>query len=296
MSFVEAEIRGQPQCWLEAARLAQDAAVRAQLPADGARVAILGCGTSLYMAQACAWLRERSGAGETDAFPASEFTLGRHYDHVVALTRSGTTTEVLRALETLEATRTTVITTGSELPAARLADGTVALPFADERSVVQTRFATTALALWRAWLGEDVAALVGTTDAAMRLPVPHGILDAERITFVGTGWGVGIAREAALKCREAAQLWTEAYPAMELRHGPISVLDERSVCWIFGDPPAGLVDDVRATGASVVTSAADPMVDLIRAQFAAVAIAARRGLDPDRPRNLTRAVLLADPS
>ena len=83
---------------------------------------------------------------------------------------------------------------------------------------------------------------------------------------------------------------------MELRHGPISVLDSGSVAWIFGEPPAGLIDDVSATGAVVVGSNEDPLVDLVRAQRTVVAIAHQRGLDPDRPRNLTRAVLLPDSS
>lgn len=294
MTFVAQEIASHPACWREAARLIEQDEIRAQLPAPGARVAILGCGTSLYMAQACAWLRERSGAGETDAFPASEFPPGRRYDHVVALTRSGTTTEVLRALESLESTPSTVITTGFDLPAARLATGTIALPFADERSVVQTRFATTTLALWRRWLAEPVEPLAAAAEQALEEPLPDGILDVARISFVGSGWSVGIASEAALKCREAAQLWSEAYPAMELRHGPISVLDAQGAAWFFGTPPQGLVADVRATGALVVDSERDPMVDLIRAQRSAVAIAQARGLDPDQPRNLTRAVHLPD--
>ena len=294
MTFVAEEIASQPACWREAAALASGDQVRARLPAAGARVAILGCGTSLYMAQACARLREQAGVGETDAWAASEFPQTRGYDHVVALTRSGTTTEVLRALEGLRSTPSTVITTGSDLPAARLATSVVALPFADERSVVQTRFATSALALWRAWLGEDVGALAASAERVVDGPLPEGILDVTRISFVGTGWGVGIASEAALKCREAAQLWTEAYAAMELRHGPISVLDGQSAAWIFGEPPAGLVDDVRATGATVVSSGKDPMVELITAQRVAVAIAQRRGLDPDHPRSLTRAVQLPD--
>ena len=294
MTFVADEIASQPACWREAAALVERDAVRAAFPIDGARVAILGCGTSLYMGQACAWLRECSGAGETDAFPASEFLPRRRYDHVVALTRSGTTTEVLRALDGLQPTRTTVITTGHELPAAELAEDTVVLGFADERSVVQTRFATTALALWRAWLGEPIEPLAASAERVLASALPDAVLELQRISFVGSGWSVAVASEAALKCREAAQMWTEAYPAMELRHGPISVLDAQSAAWIFGSPPAGLVDDIRATGARVIGSDDDPMVDLIRAQRCAVAIAQSRGLDPDRPRNLTRAVLLAD--
>jgi fructoselysine-6-P-deglycase FrlB-like protein len=293
MRFVEQEIASQPACWREVARLADAADVRDTLPPAGARVAVVGCGTSLFMAQSFAALREGSGTGETDAFPASEFPLGRHYDHVVALTRSGTTTEVLRVLERLPAgARSTAITTGEQLPAAALATDAVALPFADERSIVQTRFATTALALWRAWLGEDVAALADAAARAAGAELPDGLAEARQFTFVGRGWAAGIAHEAALKAREAAQLWTESYPAMELRHGPISVLAPGSVAWVFGTPPPALLEDLRATGARVVCSGDDPMVDLVRAQRVAVAAAEHCGLDPDAPRNLTRSIVL----
>lgn len=293
MEFVTQEIASQPACWRKVARLVQGADVRAKLPPAGARVAVVGCGTSLFMAQSFAELREQSGAGETDAFAASEFPLGRRYEHVVALTRSGTTTEVLRVLERLPTgARSTVITTGEQLPAAGLATDTVALPFADERSVVQTRFATTALALWRAWLGEDVTALADAAARAAGVELPHGLAEAGQFTFVGQGWAAGIAHEAALKGRESAQLWTESYPALEVRHGPISVLAPGSVAWVFGTPPGGLLHDLRATGAWVISSDEDPMVDLIRAQRVAVAAAEHRGLDPDAPRNLTRSVVL----
>jgi fructoselysine-6-P-deglycase FrlB-like protein len=293
MRFVEHEIASQPECWREAARLAHEAEVRRKLPTPGARVAVVGCGTSLFMAQSFAALREGAGAGETDAFPASEFPLGRRYEHVVALTRSGTTTEVLRVLERLPAgVSSTAITTSEQLPAAALATHTVALPFADERSVVQTRFATTALALWRAWLGEHVNALADAAARAAGTELPDGLAEARQFTFVGQGWAAGIAHEAALKGREAAQLWTESYPAMELRHGPISVLAADSVAWVFGTPPIGLLDDLRTTGARVISSDEDPMVDLVRAQRVAVAAAEHRGLDPDAPRNLTRSIVL----
>ena len=55
-------------------------------------------------------------------------------------------------------------------------------------------------------------------------PVDDGIA---QITFLGRGWTVGLAREAALKCREAAAFWAEAYPAMDYRHGPISIAAPR---------------------------------------------------------------------
>ena len=50
-----------------------------------------------------------------------------------------------------------------------------------------------------------------------------GFLEVEQVSFLGRGWTVGLANEAALKLRESVQFWAEAYPAMEYRHGPISI-------------------------------------------------------------------------
>jgi len=93
--------------------------------------------------------------------------------------------------------------------------------------------------------------------------------------------------------REAAGAWTESYPAMEYRHGPMSITDDRSLVWFFGPPPTGLAESVARTGALVSADPFDPMADLIRAQRLAVEISTAAGLDPDQPRNLTRSVILA---
>ena len=63
------------------------------------------------------------------------------------------------------------------------------------------------------------------------------VADAEQVTFLGRGWTIGLAEEAALKLRESAQLWTEAYPAMEYRHGPISIAAPGRVVWALGEVP-----------------------------------------------------------
>lgn len=292
MAYISDEIASQPALWSRAESLARSSAVAAALPAPGERVAVVGCGTSLYMAQCFAALREAAG-GETDAFAASQFPLHRDYDRVVALTRSGTTTEVLRLLADLPAgRRSTVVTAVAGEAATRLADRSLVLDFADERSVVQTRFATTALALWRCAVGAGLGTAVDDARAVLAAAVDPALLDRRQFTFLGTGWAVGLAHEAALKLREAAQLWTESYPAMEYRHGPVSVADEHSAVWILGPAPDGLREDVAATGAMVVHSPADPMAQLVAAQRLAVALAARKGLDPDRPRHLTRSVVL----
>ncbi|WP_333776314.1 SIS domain-containing protein [Streptomyces sp. IBSBF 3136] len=292
MSHVEDELNSQPECWTRAAHEAGRCADA--LPDTGERVAVVGCGTSYFMAQAVAALREATGQGETDAFAASEFPRGRSYDRIVALTRSGTTTEVLDLLGKVRGrARTTAVTADPATPVATAADDLVVLDFADERSVVQTRFATTALTLLRAHLGLHTDAAVTDARTALADPLPEGLVDCAQFTFLGRGWTVGLAHEAGLKMREASLSWTEAYPAMEYRHGPISVTTEGTATWMFGEAPAGLAEQVRATGGRWVAGTLDPLAELVRVQRLAVAVAARRGLDPDRPRHLTRSVILA---
>jgi fructoselysine-6-P-deglycase FrlB-like protein len=287
-TFVEAEIASQPTVWQQAAELA--GTVADVLPSPGERVAVVGCGTSWFMAMSYAALREQAGHGVTDAFAGSEYPRARTYDRVVALSRSGTTSEVVDLLEAL-ADRTTVVTAVPDSPAADAATHTVAMPFADERSVVQTRFATGALTLLRAHLGADVDTVVADGAHALDVPVDH-LLDAEQCTFLGRGWCLGLAHEAALKTREAAQLWAESYPAMDYRHGPIAIAQPGRLVWCLGPAPSGLPQEVEATGATFVHHDLDPQAALVVAQRTAVALANRRGLDADRPRYLTRSVIL----
>jgi len=289
---IDAEVASQPACWLRAAGLVPD--VTGLLPAPGERVAVTGCGTSWFIAQSYAALREASGQGETDAFAASEMPVRRRYDRAVVLSRSGTTTEILQLLDRLAgAVPTVVITADPRAPVAGAAGGVIALDFADERSVVQTRFATTELALLRAHLGYDITAVATAAQAALAEPLPAALTGARQFTFLGTGWTYGLANEAALKLREAAGMWTEAYPAMEYRHGPISVTGPGSVVWLLGPAPDGLAGEVAATGGLAWESSRDPMAELVLVQRLAAAVARARGLDPDRPRNLNRSVILA---
>ena len=119
------------------------------------------------------------------------------------------------------------------------------------------------------------------------------LVDAEQYAFLGRGWTVGLAHEAALKMREAAQSWTESYPAMEYRHGPIAIAAPGRVTWMLGEAPDGTraptsrrpaPDSSRATGIRWPSSCAS------RASPSRGRVAA--GLDPDEPRNLTRSVIL----
>src|SRR3954464_15633947 len=133
-ALTAAEIASQPELWPRAARLAVEAADVP--PARGERSCVVGCGASLFVAQSWAALRERAGHGRTDAFAASEMPDGRRYDVLVAISRSGSTSEVVHALGRGVAQRSVAITADPDAAVARAADDAVDLDFADEQSVV----------------------------------------------------------------------------------------------------------------------------------------------------------------
>lgn len=291
MSYhIEAEIRSQPACWRTAIEVAKN--FIDVLPPMGSRVAVTGCGTSFFMAQAYAAFRESAGHGETDAFPASEMPL-RSYEHVVLISRSGSTTEVLNAFDRLprKTPKTVITASGSSLLAGRVTNPIV-LDFADEKSIVQTRFATSALVMMLHNTGGDVESTIDAAEKALILDVSESLLEAKHFTFLGSGWTIGIAQEAALKLGETSLTRADAYPAMEFRHGPISLSEPGVVVWTLGDTPVGLVQEVRHTGALVEVGTLPPLAELVRVHKLAVARALQQGHNPDSPRNLSRSVIL----
>jgi CRISPR-associated protein Cas5a/b/c len=291
MSTIEQEIASQPRLWRDAAALARSR--RAELPQNGARLVVVGCGTSHHMARAYAAAREAAGAGETDAFAASEVPAARSYDAALAISRSGTTSEVIGALAALPASTTTHAVLGTPgTPIEAAVDHQVVLDFADEASVVQTRFATTALVFLLAGLGLEVESAAGDAEAALAAELPVDPEAVDTFVFLGRGWTIGLASEAALKLKEAALASAEAYPALEYRHGPIARAAPGTVVWPLGEVELDLVRDVEATGATVVGGERHPLAELVLVQRTAVALARARSLDPDNPRNLTRSVVL----
>lgn len=292
MNITSLEIESQPDTWTRALELRDDA-VRI-LTRPGERVLVIGCGTSAFVAESFAALREAAGFGETDAAYASEPRAWRPYDAVIGITRSGTTTEVIDALgQVPEGVRKVVITGVADSPCAQLADEVLLLDFADERSVVQTRFPTTFLFLARAAFGEDVGALPAAAARALEAGAPDVPEGFDHVVYLGRGWTYGLAQEAALKIREAAQAWAESYPLLDFRHGPLAVAHPGSLVWLLGVVDDDLARDIAATGATVVQSHDDPLVQLALAQQLAVRTAVARGLDPDHPRHLTRSIVLS---
>ena len=288
-SLVADEVADQPSAWRRASALAGTAP-----PFEpGARTALVGCGSSWHAASAIAALREQAGAGETDAYPASEARLDRDYARVIAISRSGRTTELLSALELVPPDVERVAIVGDPAsPVAGACARVIDFAFADDRSVVQTRFVTSVIAFGRAALGtapdEAIADAQGAIDGSLAVEPA----DVQQFVFLGQGWCVAIAHAAALVARETAQARTEAHPAMEYRHGPIATAGRGTLAWFIGAAPDGLAEEIEATGATVLRSQLDPLAELVRVQRVALSLAARHGLDPDRPPNLSRAVVL----
>ncbi len=112
------------------------------------------------------------------------------------------------------------------------------------------------------------------------------------VVFLGTGWSLGLAHEAALKCREAAQMRTEAYAVGEFAHGPIALAGPGTLVWSLGPVPAALAAALAPTGATVREATRDPMAELVAVHRLAEATARARGLDPDRPAHLRRSVVV----
>lgn len=289
--FADREIASQPEIWRQTAKFAPS--VAHLLPKKGEKVAVVGCGSSWFMSQCYATLRETNGQGESHSFAASEFIYTRAYDRLVAITRSGTTTETMQLLDKVRGKiPTIVITAVAGSPVTEVANESIVMEFADEESVVQTRWATAALGLLRTQFGLDLAAIA--VDAEKALAEDLGELPRmDEITYLGRGWTVGLASEAALKTREAAQFWAEAYPAMDYRHGPLSISQSGRAVWAFGDMEENLVRDIKATGALYESSTLDPMAHLIKAQRVAIELARVRGMNPDFPRNLARSIVLS---
>ena len=176
-------------------------------------------------------------------------------------------------------------------PVGAFAEHVVDLGYADEESVVQTRFPTASLVQWRAALGADLTAALTDLDQALAAPVVD-VAAYRHFVYLGRGWTVGLAQEAALKMRECAQAWAESFPALDYRHGPVAAAGARTLVVSLGGVDADLLADVQATGATVLDPPYDPLARLVACQRLAVALAHHRGLDPDEPRHLTRSVVL----
>lgn len=244
----------------------------------------------------------------------------------VAVSQSGTTPEIVTTLQRLQAAGAAgvAVTNDAESPLAGAAQGLVALEAGEELAVPATKTVTAtmaALAMIAAALGAPPFA----PEVAGRLPgwvadvladqgsaeqVAERLQSAGRLVTVGRGLMYGAALETALKLKETTLTAAEGFSAADLRHGPIAVVERGlPVLALVAAGPAredmdALVAELGERGAQVLTVGDAPAADLplpagvpealaailavVRAQQLALALARRRGLDPDAPAGLSK--------
>ncbi len=341
------EITSQPEVWgqtLASARQQTDD-VRALLAQGFEEALFIGCGSTYYLSLAAASLLQRLSSLPARGLPASELwfypdAVLRPEDRtlLVAISRSGTTTETLYAMEAFKARRAPhilVITCYPDTPMAKASRLVMAAPAAQEQSIAQTRsFASMYV------LTQMLAGLAAGNEAYMaqldRLPqIGRVLLDGyasltaeigsdlsiERMFFLGSGIYYGLACEVMLKMKEMSLTHAEAFHFMEFRHGPKSMVNERTlVIGLVSDTvrarEVAVLREMRGFGARVLAIAeegtseelggADFVIPLRSGlpetargvlylpllQLMAYHRAMAKGLDPDRPRNLDAVVYL----
>jgi glutamine---fructose-6-phosphate transaminase (isomerizing) len=312
------------------------------------RIYITACGTAAYAGMVGKYLIEKIARVPVEVVIASEF---RYSDPildentvVLAISQSGETADTLAAME--EGRRkgavlwSIVNAIGSQ--AMRIADGFISMQTGPEVGVASTKAFTAPLvnqymlaillADLRGMLDDDtrkalVADLRLVPDLAGRVldtepeieKVAHVLKDIKNCLYLGRGINMPIAYEGALKLKEISYIHAEGYPAGEMKHGPIALIDEDMpvLCLAPKDPwhekmisqiqqvkaRGGVVIAIATEGDDLVSGMADhvlwvpeapwmlsPVITVLPLQLLAYHIAAIRGLDVDQPRNLAKSV------
>lgn len=346
--WTQAEIASEPSAWDECLKILGRgnhlAKLRQIFAADGDWLTI-GCGSSYYAAQVAAATWTALTGERAHAFPASEILLfpelvvprSRNWRPML-ISRSGHTSEVLKAAEYLEKERnlrTMAVSCVANQPLEALSSMTVVLPPADEKSMVMTRsFSSMILALQ--YLAAGWAGNSEFQDALRKISAPIGRLleglparleqfvathEFEDYVFLGQGPLYGIANEAMLKVKEMSCSYAQCFHTLEFRHGPKSIVSPRTLVTFFISEAGyaaecGMLEEVKKLGGitlvvtnradTAIRRAADFLVELNldvpeyarsvayipTGQLLGLYTGRKKGIESDRPPNLTRAVIL----
>ncbi|MDA8292701.1 MAG: glutamine--fructose-6-phosphate transaminase (isomerizing) [Actinomycetota bacterium] len=355
--FMSKEIHEQPQAVRDTLLGRVDASGRTEIEelaipdeelASVERVQLLACGSSYHAALAARQAVERWARLPAEADVASEF---RHRSAVVgprtlavAVSQSGETVDSLHAMREASraGARVVALTNVVDSVMAREADGIMYTRAGPEIGVASTKSHLAQLALLDllalhlgrvrgAISGEELAEAAGallSLHEAVETAVGRGdayravaerFAHVEDVYFLGRRSGLPVAYEGALKLKELAYVRAEAYPAGEMKHGPISLVEPgvlvvvvatRTTLW---EKVMANVEEMRARGATVlavaddgdeeterlvdavlpvphVAEACSAVVNVVPLQFLAYTVARARGNDVDRPRNLAKVV------
>ena len=312
------------------------------------RIVTVACGTSYYSALVGKFYIEQLARLNVEVDYASEFRYRNPIlepgDTILAITQSGETVDTLAALDEARGKRarlwSIVNAIGSQ--AMRVSDGFITMNAGPEIGVASTK-AFTASIVAQYLLALYLAQLRGTLADSERRAHIHDLarlpdlvgqtlerLDglsalaaqfhtATNFLYLGRGLNYPIALEGALKLKEISYIHAEGYPAGEMKHGPIALLDEHMPVLAIAlqdavyDKMISQIEQAKARGATVIALATDgdefirakadhviavpaappllaPVLAVLPLQMLAYAIAVRRGADVDQPRNLAKSV------
>lgn len=335
--YTHSEITSQPEAWEAALTVLADHLheIRSLKPGHGEQVIFTGCGSTYYLALAAASLTQQVTGLPCRAFPASELWLYPHSAYtdgkslLVAVSRSGETTETLQACEAFIHDQRGVLLTLScyeQMPLAKLGAVNIVLPSGQERSVAQTRAFSTlylaTVAFSNLWAGR-----MDLFDSLSRLPeAGHRVLNQaaplaaetgrdsslDRFYWLGSGPRYGLAAELSLKMKEMSLSHSEPFAFMEFRHGPKSmVTDSTLVVGLQSSAnqkrESAVLTDVKALGGRLIEigendgsiqfkSGLDEIIrDILylpTGQLIAYERSLSKGLNPDLPNNLDPVVKL----
>lgn len=329
------EIKTQTDAWAQAL----DVVTASSLPEAGdyTQVIFSGCGSTYYLSLAAAALYQELTGRAARAVPGGELLLnteanvGRNSissNLLVAISRSGTTTETIKAVEKFKAEKRgeVVVISNYDEALSRLADVNIVIPKGQEQSVAQTRsFASMYVAA--AAFAARMAGRNDLVEAMQKLPVVGNSvigkyesfakelgenLDFDRFYFLGSGIRYGLACEVNLKMKEMTLTHSEPFHFLEFRHGPMSMVNEKTVVVgmlsdvnraheakvlsemkRLGGTVAGLGEnDAEVCFESNIPESVRGVLYLPVLQLMAFYRSLAKGLNPDRPNNLTAVVKL----
>lgn len=293
------------------------------LAENDALFVVVGCGTSFYLAQSIAAALTASGrqalavtGGEWWHRPGAYVVAGSRV-HVIALSRSGESTETVKAAEASRARGlfVTALTCAEGSSLTRHADRVLYAPTHASEGVVMTASASLMLqmGLRLAGVAVDDRAIDAAEDLMRQMDVvaAEALSGRSHVVFLGAGVLQGIAQEGALKLKEMSLSFTEAYPTLDYRHGPIALADEKTLVIILYHPDGAgeeplLARQIQRQGGCVIgiggpgdytltpggAAAVRPLVCLPALQILGERCALAKGLDTDAPRFLTKVVSL----
>lgn len=317
MNVTERVIREQFPFWTGALAI--------ELPAPGAQLnVIVGCGTSYYLALSIAATFNKQGH-RAFAVPGAEWSrhrgsylAGEDDVTVIALSRSGESSETVQAVEASRTAgmRTIAITCAEHSSIARAAETVVFIPTHPDEGIVMTSSASVMLLTGFRMAGLSFDAdLAATAEALMTVAdqdISSIIQGRSHFVYLGSGVLYGLATEGALKLQEMSLSYSQAFHPMEYRHGPISLVDEKTlIVAVYNEDTAqeeaGVIKDVRDKGAFVLAfggpgdlsldvpagNEARALAALPVLQIFGERVAEMRGADTEAPRHLSKVVVLA---